>query len=114
MAQRRTPSKRKGASVLAARKQVRINFEGSQQDEGFGKFCEVLTAAVIPFTIGGYRKVFMDENVRANLTGMPLEVLTAYENDGTAIEQTVEVTRGRIIRSRDDAKRIAQRYMRGR
>jgi len=115
MAQPRTPSKRKGASGLPARKQIRIDFQdGSQQDEAFGKFCEALTVATTPFTIGGYRAVFMDEKIRAGLTGSPLDTLTDYKKDGIAVEVAVEVTGSRVIRSRDEAKRIAQRYMQGR
>ena len=114
MAQPRTPSKRKGAPVLANRKQVRISFQGSQQDEAFGKFCEALTTTFTPFTIGGQRTVFIDEKIRARLNGSLTEMLTEYENDGTAVEETIDVTGVRVIRSRDDAKRIAQRYMQGR
>jgi hypothetical protein len=111
---RRSASSPQGVTAVAVRKTVRLTFQGGRRDEAFGKFCASLAAFGIPFDIGGRRTVFLDTDTRSTLSGEPYNLLTDCLNDGTAQESTIVVTGNRIVRTHDEALRIAQSYIQSR
>ena len=111
---RKPASSPQGVTTVVVRKTVRLTFQGARRDEAFGKFCESLAASGLPFDIGGRRTVFLDTDTRSTLSGEPHNLLTDCLNDGTAQESTIVVTGNRIVRTHDEALRIAQSYIQSR